>query len=142
MPAQKLLAATNTVEVVYLTPTSIGERLGIRARTVNAALIRMGLQFKNMNSAKGKPSYLPTEEGKPYSMMTVASGSKGMQPPINISSGRSGCWSCLMEVWFRNNDYTHRLRIAYRNSQSLKSAALLSKGLACNFLIRVLHLPS
>lgn len=77
MPAQKLLAATNTVEVVYLTPTSIGERLGIRARTVNAALIRMGLQFQNVNSAKGEPSYLPTEEGKPYSMMTVASGSNG-----------------------------------------------------------------
>ncbi|NEQ53864.1 MAG: KilA-N domain-containing protein [Leptolyngbya sp. SIO3F4] len=77
MPAQKLLAATNTLEVVYLTPTSLGERLGISARTVNTTLINMGLQFKNMNPSKGEPSYLPTEEGKPYSMMTAASGKSG-----------------------------------------------------------------
>ncbi|NEQ51688.1 MAG: hypothetical protein F6K11_16365 [Leptolyngbya sp. SIO3F4] len=77
MPAQKLLAATNATEVVYLTPTSLGERLGISARMVNTTLINMGLQFKNMNPSKGEPSYLPTEEGKPYSMMTVASGKSG-----------------------------------------------------------------
>ena len=77
MPAQKLLAATNTVEVVYLTPTSLGERLGISARAVNAALIDMELQYKNVNKAKGEPGYLPTEKGRPYSMMTAASGKNG-----------------------------------------------------------------
>ncbi|ESA39128.1 dna-binding protein [Leptolyngbya sp. Heron Island J] len=77
MPAQKLLAATNTAEVVYLTPTSLGERLGMSAKAINVALIRMELQYKNVNKAKGEPSYLPTEKGKQYSAMSMATGQRG-----------------------------------------------------------------
>ena len=80
LPAQKFLAATNTVEaqdVVWLTPTSLGQRLGISAVKVNKRLKEMGLQISNHKAAKGEPSYLPTERGKEYSSMTVASGSNG-----------------------------------------------------------------
>ena len=80
LPAQKFLAATNTVDaqdVVWLTPTSLGQRLGMSAVKVNRLLKEMGLQINNHKAAKGEPSYLPTERGKEYSSMTVASGSNG-----------------------------------------------------------------
>lgn len=77
-PAQKLLAATTATDGVYLTPTTLGERLGgISARTVNKQLRDMGLQVKNENPPKGDPAWLPTEAGKPYSMMTIATGQHG-----------------------------------------------------------------
>ncbi len=60
-PTLKLLAATNTSEVVYMTPTRIGERLGMSARAVNAALIGMELQHRNEDKSKGAPSYLPSD---------------------------------------------------------------------------------
>ncbi|NEZ68274.1 hypothetical protein D0962_37040 [Leptolyngbyaceae cyanobacterium CCMR0082] len=80
LPAQKFLAATNTVDaedVVWLTPTSIGKRLGISAVKVNRLLKEMGLQISNHKAAKGEPSYLPTEKGQKYSRMTAATGGNG-----------------------------------------------------------------
>ncbi|MEM8610800.1 MAG: hypothetical protein AAGF93_02195 [Cyanobacteria bacterium P01_H01_bin.105] len=77
-PAQKLLAATTATDGVYLTPTTLGERLGgISGRKINETLINMGLQTRVDNPAKGDPKYLPTEAGKPYSMMTIATGQYG-----------------------------------------------------------------
>ena len=77
-PAQKLLAATTATDGVYLTPTTLGERLGgISARKINEKLINMGLQTRVDKPAKGDPKYLPTEAGKPYSMMTSATGQYG-----------------------------------------------------------------
>ncbi|MFG6094386.1 hypothetical protein SPB21_04010 [Leptothoe sp. ISB3NOV94-8A] len=80
LPAQKFLAATNTVDaedVVWLTPTSLGKRLGISAVKVNRLLKELGLQISNQKPAKGEPSYLPTERGKEYSSMTAATGGNG-----------------------------------------------------------------
>ncbi|MEM8611753.1 MAG: KilA-N domain-containing protein [Cyanobacteria bacterium P01_H01_bin.105] len=80
LPAQKFLAATNTVDaedVVWLTPTSLGQRLGISAVKVNRLLKEMGLQISNHKPAKGEPSYLPTEKGQKYSRMTAATGGNG-----------------------------------------------------------------
>ena len=80
VPAQKFLAATNTVDtedVVWLTPTSLGKRLGISAVKVNRQLRDMGLQVNNRKPAKGEPSWLPTERGKKYSSMTAATGGNG-----------------------------------------------------------------
>ncbi|NEZ66632.1 KilA-N domain-containing protein [Leptolyngbyaceae cyanobacterium CCMR0082] len=80
LPAQKFLAATNTVDaedVVWLTPTSLGKYLGLSAVKVNRQLRDMGLQIQNHNSAKGEPDWLPTERGEEYSRMTAATGGNG-----------------------------------------------------------------
>ncbi|MFG6105400.1 hypothetical protein U2F10_24310 [Leptothoe sp. EHU-05/26/07-4] len=77
-PAQKLLAATTATDGVYLTPTTLGERLGgLSGRKINEKLITMGLQTRVDKPAKGEPKYLPTQAGKPYSMMTMATGQYG-----------------------------------------------------------------
>ncbi|MEM9805247.1 MAG: hypothetical protein AAF959_08190 [Cyanobacteria bacterium P01_D01_bin.56] len=79
-PAQNLLAATNTVDAedgVWLTPTTLGKRLGISAIKVNRALREMGLQIKVDKPAKGEPSWLPTEKGGEYASMTAATGGNG-----------------------------------------------------------------
>lgn len=76
-PAQKLLAATTTTDGVYLTPTALGERIGLSAIKTNKLLIEMKLQTKVDNPAKGEPKYLPTQTGKAYSMMTMATGQYG-----------------------------------------------------------------
>lgn len=49
----------------------------MNACAINAALIGMELQYKNVHKAKGEPIYPPTEERKPYSIMTAASGKNG-----------------------------------------------------------------
>lgn len=76
-PAQKLLAGTTTTDGVYLTPTALGERLGMSAIKVNKVLIELRLQAKVDSPAKGEPKYLPTPAGKPYSMMTITTGQRG-----------------------------------------------------------------
>jgi hypothetical protein len=65
--AHKLLAATTESEIL-LTPTSIGERLGISNRKVNSILINMGYQVKNTNAKKGEPAYLATPKGIPHAV--------------------------------------------------------------------------
>lgn len=79
-PVQSTLAATNTIskeDVVWLTPTTLGKRLGISAIKVNRALRDMGLQTKVDKPAKGEPSWLPTERGDDYASMTAATGGNG-----------------------------------------------------------------
>ncbi|NEZ67801.1 hypothetical protein D0962_34450 [Leptolyngbyaceae cyanobacterium CCMR0082] len=79
-PAQELLASTNTIDKedgVWLTPTTLGKRLGISAIKVNRSLRDMGLQTKVDKPAKGEPGWLPTEQGKEYSSMTAATGGNG-----------------------------------------------------------------
>lgn len=56
---------------VYLTPTALGKRLGISAKTMNGRLKLHGLQKKNRDFSKGQSAWLPTEEGKEYSILTV-----------------------------------------------------------------------
>ena len=72
--AHGLLAATNAIPEILLTPTAIGKRLGVSARIVNAVLIANGYQVKNTSKSKTEPAYLPTEKGKEYSSNTLATG--------------------------------------------------------------------
>lgn len=72
--AHSLLAATNPIPQILLTPTAIGQRLGISARVVNAILIANGYQTKNPSKGKTEPAYLPTEKGKEFSSNTIATG--------------------------------------------------------------------
>lgn len=72
--AHSLLAATNPIPEVLLTPTAIGERLGVSARVVNALLTENGYQVKNIGKSKTEPAYLPTELGERYSSNTLATG--------------------------------------------------------------------
>jgi hypothetical protein len=74
--AHKLLAATTESEIL-LTPTSIGERLGISNRKVNSILVNMGYQVKNVNAKKGEPAYLATPKGIPHAANTIATGNMG-----------------------------------------------------------------
>jgi hypothetical protein len=73
---QKLLAAT-TQSQLLLTPTTIGEKLGISAMAVNQLLLGMGLQEKNPRKGKGEPRYLATSKGKEYADNTLATGRAG-----------------------------------------------------------------
>lgn len=72
--AHGLLAATNAIPEILLTPTAIGKRLGVSARIVNAVLIANGYQVKNVGKGKTEPAYLPTEKGKEFSSNTLATG--------------------------------------------------------------------
>lgn len=72
--AHGLLAATNAIPQLLLTPTAIGKRLGVSARIVNAVLIASGYQVKNPSKSKTEPAYLPTEKGKEHSSNTLATG--------------------------------------------------------------------
>jgi hypothetical protein len=72
--AHSLLAATNSIPEVLLTPTAIGKRLGVSARVINALLTDNGYQVKNHRKSKTEPAYLPTELGERYSSNTLATG--------------------------------------------------------------------
>jgi hypothetical protein len=74
--AHKILAATTKSELL-LTPTTIGEKLGISAVAVNKLLLGMGLQIKNPSKSKGEPAYIPSEDGKKHADNTLATGCKG-----------------------------------------------------------------
>jgi len=72
--AHSLLAAANPIPEVLLTPTAIGERLGVSARVINALLTENGYQVKNIGKSKTEPAYLPTELGERFSSNTLATG--------------------------------------------------------------------
>ena len=72
--AHGLLAATNPIPELLLTPTAIGDRLGVSARVVNALLTENGYQTKNYAKSKTEPAYLPTELGDRHSSNTLATG--------------------------------------------------------------------
>jgi hypothetical protein len=69
-----LLAANTPIAEILLTPTAIGDRLGVSGRVINALLTHHGYQVKNHSKGKTEPAYLPTEKGKPYSSNTIATG--------------------------------------------------------------------
>ncbi len=68
---------TNTAQKDKLvTPTEIGKELGISGQAVNKLLIERGLQIPNEDrKSKKEPAYLPTEKGREYSDLTLATGS-------------------------------------------------------------------
>lgn len=74
----KLIAATNTIEGELLSPTAIGKKMGISARQVNVQLIKAGLQEENPNYGKyghkREPRYLPTDRGREFCEVTLATG--------------------------------------------------------------------
>lgn len=73
--AHTLLASTNAIPELLLNPTDVGKRLGLKAQEVNQLLIDHGYQIKNVDkSSKTQPDYLPTEKGKPFSNLTLATG--------------------------------------------------------------------
>jgi len=82
--AHSLLAASTPSDLL-LTPTAIGERLGISARQVNLLLLDIGYQIKNFKKSKDEPAYLPTETGQPYSSNTLATGRLYEQGADNTS---------------------------------------------------------
>lgn len=74
--AQKLIAATNIIPFILMTPTSLGKELGgLSAIKVNRLLCELGYQVKNENKSKSSPDYVPTEKGKEYAEMTMSTGS-------------------------------------------------------------------
>jgi prophage antirepressor-like protein len=74
---RKLLSHATITQGQLLTPTELGERLGISARKVNQLLIEKGLQIKNPDQHKGASAYLPTDKGLEFAEFTLATGRKG-----------------------------------------------------------------
>jgi len=70
----------------YLTPTQIGEEIGMSARAVNVTLIQQGYQVKVTSSAVGS-DYEPTEKGKDVSRFfdTTRRHGKGSQQQLKWS---------------------------------------------------------
>ncbi|GBD55943.1 Rha family transcriptional regulator [Gluconobacter wancherniae] len=70
----------------YLTPTQIGEQIGMSARAVNVTLIQQGYQVKVPSSAVGS-DYEPTEKGKEVSRFfdTTRRHGKGSQQQLKWS---------------------------------------------------------
>lgn len=70
----------------YLTPTQIGEQIGMNARAVNLTLIQQGYQVKVPSSAVGS-DYEPTEKGKDVSRFfdTTRRHGKGSQQQLKWS---------------------------------------------------------
>ena len=72
-PSRQLLIVNTAQEHALLTPTQIGERIGLSGQAVNKLLIEKGLQVKNENrSSKKEPSYLPTVKGSDFADLTLA----------------------------------------------------------------------
>ena len=90
--AHGLLSATNRIPEVLLTPTAIGERLGVSARVVNALLTENGYQVKNHGKSKSEPAYLPTELGERYSSNTLATGKGRDNTSYQHTNGRNRLW--------------------------------------------------
>jgi phage anti-repressor protein len=71
--AKQLIGGANATDAQYLTPTGLGDRLGMKSRAVNAALAEAGLQ-KQTEDAKGKKKWDLTDEGKKYGIVFLVSG--------------------------------------------------------------------
>ena len=72
--AHSLLAATNPIAEILLTPTAIGKKLGVSAQVINAILTDNEYQMKNPSKGRTEPAYFPTEKGKQHSSNTLATG--------------------------------------------------------------------
>jgi phage anti-repressor protein len=74
-PIRQLLIVESATTDVLLTPTQIGECLGISAVKVNKLLIETGLQIKNnQRKSRKDPDYIITDYGKEFAMVTTAIG--------------------------------------------------------------------
>lgn len=74
--ARQFLIVNTAQENRLITPTEIGKILGISGQAVNKLLIERGLQVAHLaRKSKKEPAYLPTEKGKEYSDLTLATGS-------------------------------------------------------------------
>lgn len=74
---QQLIISTATPNAL-LTPTQIGERLGISAIKVNKLLIDAGLQTKNEQKKSRKDlDYIVTDRGREFASVTTATGKNG-----------------------------------------------------------------
>lgn len=71
--AKQLIGGANATDAQYLTPTELGDRLGMKSRAVNAALAEAGLQ-KQTEDARGKKKWDLTDEGKKYGIVFLVSG--------------------------------------------------------------------
>lgn len=73
--SRQLLINSTAQPHELLTPTQIGERLGLSAIAVNKLLLERGFQVKN-SQKKGRKdsSYLPTGKGLEFSDLTLATG--------------------------------------------------------------------
>lgn len=73
-PVRQTLINSTAVEDALVTPTQLGERLGLSAIAVNKKLVDLGLQVKNPRSSKKDSTYLLTERGKEFGKVTTALG--------------------------------------------------------------------
>lgn len=71
--AKQLIGGTNATDSQYLTPTELGDRVGMSARDMNKALVAARLQVQG-EDAKGKKKWDLTDEGKKYGIVFLASG--------------------------------------------------------------------
>ena len=81
---RSLIAGSNKIDTVLLTPTKVGkylqDRLNVKysAKIVNQLLIDNGYQILNPNkTSKDDPKYIPTEKGLEFSNMSLATGKVG-----------------------------------------------------------------
>lgn len=73
----RLVAATTDIQL-SLTPTTIGEKLGLSAIKVNQLLTSLDLQIdRGKQKKKGEPRYVATEKGKRYAHNSITTGRVG-----------------------------------------------------------------
>lgn len=76
--SQKLLIDNTASPSNLLTPTMIGDKLGLTSQKVNKLLIEKGLQVKNENKKSRKdPAYVLTNHGSEFGTFTLSTGSNG-----------------------------------------------------------------
>lgn len=73
---RKILSHTTISQSQLLTPTELGQRLGISARKINQLLLEKGLQAKNTDNHKGASAYIPTNKGLEFAEFTITTGRK------------------------------------------------------------------
>jgi prophage antirepressor-like protein len=73
--SRNLLAVNTAQQYELLTPTEIGERLGLSAIKVNKLLTEKGFQEKNeARKSRKQSAYLPTGKGLEFSDLTLSTG--------------------------------------------------------------------
>lgn len=77
-PIQKQARLNTANDTIPLTPTQLGEKIGVSARKINKMLIEKGFQVKN-DSAKSRrePDYLLTDAGKEFGKYLTSTGKDG-----------------------------------------------------------------
>lgn len=73
---RRVLAEHSVIPEPLLTPTAIGEKLGMSAQAVNRALVDLGYQIKNRfarsQGHRSEAAYIPTDKGREYCSFTLA----------------------------------------------------------------------